>query len=561
MNFKKDCTLVPPPASLNKSFKAIFFLILSMFTFFSCDGNVLGFHGDVIIQVYDNTTEEEIVKRTTIASDHGCIIAKVPENAPIEAELTFEFSIDINGTTYTENLSKGQVLVINSIPAGKIYSVRCTAKFPSGAVYAAGTAEANVMAGKISKLDLVLRRVSEDSNPGPLLTNVTVTFNSNGGSPVDPQTFTRGGKATRPADPEREDYIFVGWYENQTAGTEFDFNTAIYEDTTVYARWVDAGGFQGTAYAEMPAGTTGTYGTAGVYVKFGDWPQTIKDETVTVYEKASVKVGMFTYYKGDDGSWYAKIKENACQVGYKYTNGEDVARSSADSYKYFKVEPIKWRVLTNNYSGKRLLLAENTLVACAYYDYKDVNRNGTIYPNNYKESRIRAYLNGLSYSVKQSEKVSQTVNSEFNDNGFLQTAFTEILRSSIADTTVDNSAASTTDTDGNLEQATSYYCNNTRDKIFLLSEKEVTTRDYGFGSYISSGVGNKRIRMPTDFSKASGAYQSATAGYGDCWSLRSPRGGGIEYAILSVNADGKANDAISYVSTTNGVCPALCVNP
>ena len=33
-----------------------------------------------------------------------------------------------------------------------------------------------------------------------------------------------------------------------------------------------------------------------------------------------------------------------------------------------------------------------------YYDYYNVNRtiNGsTVYPNNYKESKIRAYLNGL----------------------------------------------------------------------------------------------------------------------------------------------------------------------
>ena len=47
------------------------------------------------------------------------------------------------------------------------------------------------------------------------------------------------------------------------------------------------------------------------------------------------------------------------------------------------VEPIKWRILTNNYDhdsnsetdGKKLLLADNILTGCIYYDSVDLSGN------------------------------------------------------------------------------------------------------------------------------------------------------------------------------------------
>lgn len=41
--------------------------------------------------------------------------------------------------------------------------------------------------------------------------------------------------------------------------------------------------------------------------------------------------------------------------------------------KYYKVEPIKWKVLTNDYngSGKKLLLANNVLMVMQFYEYTD----------------------------------------------------------------------------------------------------------------------------------------------------------------------------------------------
>ena len=125
----------------------------------------------------------------------------------------------------------------------------------------------------------------------------------------------------------------------------------------------------------MLSGADGSAGTSGTYVCFGDWPKTIKAAGITVNESKSVQVGANTYYKGSDGAWYAKQQENAYHTGYSYSDNTAVAQSSAGSYKYFKVEPIKWRVVTTDYngSGKKLLLAENILINGTYYD----NTRGT----------------------------------------------------------------------------------------------------------------------------------------------------------------------------------------
>lgn len=65
-----------------------------------------------------------------------------------------------------------------------------------------------------------------------------VSFNANGhGTAPASQTVELNGKATKPADPTAEGYVFRGWYTTAACTTEFDFNTPIAADTTLYAKW------------------------------------------------------------------------------------------------------------------------------------------------------------------------------------------------------------------------------------------------------------------------------------------------------------------------------------
>lgn len=62
----------------------------------------------------------------------------------------------------------------------------------------------------------------------------TVTFNSDGGSPVGSQSILDGQKATAPANPSKSGYTFVGWYNGNT---KYDFNSAVTSNLTLTAKW------------------------------------------------------------------------------------------------------------------------------------------------------------------------------------------------------------------------------------------------------------------------------------------------------------------------------------
>ena len=66
----------------------------------------------------------------------------------------------------------------------------------------------------------------------------TVLFETDGGSLIDSQTVRAYETAAKPNDPVKDGYDFAGWYL-QNSDTEFDFNTAITEDTHLYARWTE----------------------------------------------------------------------------------------------------------------------------------------------------------------------------------------------------------------------------------------------------------------------------------------------------------------------------------
>ena len=65
----------------------------------------------------------------------------------------------------------------------------------------------------------------------------TVTFNTNGGSTIDPITVYKNTRLAEMAPPTRDDYIFTGW---TNAGKEWDFGESgdlVKTDMTLYANW------------------------------------------------------------------------------------------------------------------------------------------------------------------------------------------------------------------------------------------------------------------------------------------------------------------------------------
>ncbi|HHX80134.1 MAG TPA: hypothetical protein GX692_03615 [Acholeplasmataceae bacterium] len=65
----------------------------------------------------------------------------------------------------------------------------------------------------------------------------TVSFETDGGSVVEAQNVFEGEKATEPAVPTKEGFAFAGWFTDAGFENEFDFDTPITADITLYAKW------------------------------------------------------------------------------------------------------------------------------------------------------------------------------------------------------------------------------------------------------------------------------------------------------------------------------------
>ena len=312
-------------------------------------------------------------------------------------------------------------------------------------------------------------------------------------------------------------YDFLGWYKDASFEQEVTSLTLDLGDVTLYAKWSEP-----TSQTE----TVQVYTREGDYIYFGEYPQTIKSSDVTVGDVADED----GYYLGSDGERYAKVVADPySSSGYTFSDGSDV--TNGETY-YFKVEPIRWRILSES-DGSAFILADG-IIANHYYHHTTSSttiEGETVYANNYKHSDIRAWLNGE----------------------FLNTAFGEVAQSLIETTEVDNSAYST----GSSSNA--YACENTFDKVFLLSQREVVNSEYGFASSASTDDTARRMTV-SDYARSTGAYMYTNSSYFGCgfWWLRSPSSSG-SYSARDVGSDGYADgyDIFSVGHDGDGVVPAL----
>jgi uncharacterized repeat protein (TIGR02543 family) len=340
----------------------------------------------------------------------------------------------------------------------------------------------------------------------------TITFNSNGGSSVASITAEAGEGITAPTAPTKTGYTFGGWYtDNNTFINEYEFTTMPEESFTLYAKWIEDEPQAQTEYTRINA--SGEPAVDGDYILFGEYPQTIKANEVTVGTSADTR----GYYLGSDGYYYAKVTATPLSSGYTFSTSATV---SSGMVYYFKVEPIKWRILEES-GGTALILCES-IIANMWYDGSS---------NNYMNSEIRAWLN----------------------NEFYNTAFNTLQQELIQITNVDNSVDST----GYSSNPNT--CANTNDKIFLPSYREMVNIAYGFSSDCYADDTARR-RLTSDYSRATGAYMNTdTSYYGNgIWWLRSPNYGYSDRA-RSVSNNGIRNN--DYVHRTSfGVVPALVID-
>ncbi|MBP5445568.1 MAG: hypothetical protein J6Y28_05280 [Acholeplasmatales bacterium] len=206
----------------------------------------------------------------------------------------------------------------------------------------------------------------------------------------------------------------------------------------------------------------------------------------------------------------------------QYKNGYSI-----DNVYWFKYEPIKWNILEEK-NGKAMLISDLIIDSQQYYATEMDDETGLavqpgiIYENNYELSDIRKWLN----------------------DDFYNTVFIDLEREIIETTTVDNSANTFQNYYKDLE------CNNTDDKVFLLSYQEAV-------SYYQEN--EDRITLGTDYALSQGLTQGVNSQgiEGAFWFLRSPYAP-YRYAVSMVYYNGAImKDAVIF--TFYGIRPALWI--
>ena len=109
----------------------------------------------------------------------------------------------------------------------------------------------------------------------------TVNFETNGGSEIAPQVIEEGGFVEQPADPQREGYRLLAWYEDEDLTTVYDFESPVTANLTLYAAWEEIVEEEDSFLDQDPVDVE-------IYTFDADRNSIVVGETVTVHFEAEI---------------------------------------------------------------------------------------------------------------------------------------------------------------------------------------------------------------------------------------------------------------------------------
>lgn len=277
-------------------------------------------------------------------------------------------------------------------------------------------------------------------------------------------------------------------------------------------------------------------------IYFGSYPQSeITSKDGRVYNKLKNATSWDNNDTTIDGVKYRRLKgEDATQ--HAYSGGSEQYYDWNDdytTYHYFKYEPIKWRVL-NKDNNDVFLLSD-----IALDDQRYNEKWATI---TWEKSSMRSWINGYKASENQPEI-------DYSNKNFIDTAFSTAQKNAIKTTKVENR--------NNIHYGSAGQGgNDTSDKIFLLSEREVYNTDdakkYGF--VLDGEVYDEARRCKcSTYAYAMGTWRNiedSECNGNALWFLRSP-GGSCYGDVTAVYDFGRVNSGGTSIFSDHSVRPAI----
>lgn len=258
---------------------------------------------------------------------------------------------------------------------------------------------------------------------------------------------------------------FIGWYDKNdnllSKDDSYTFELQPNETNYIYSKYLNE-----TEENEWNLSHGAIPKQIGEKISYGLYPQSVVSDEQLVNILNSKKVPSFGNMFHYNQEYYCYqnarlFRENSGELPSKRDFDDGTIIIPGNKY-WFKYEPILWDILTDG--DAKTLLSSKLLSVQQFNDYfgNKVIDEKIVFPNNYKESSLRKWLNNDFY------------NSAFVFGG-----------SKINVTEVDNSCETL------VNKQSAYSCENTFDKVFMLSY-----RDY------YSFTPNERQCLTTDYSRS-----------------------------------------------------------
>ncbi|MBQ3235547.1 MAG: InlB B-repeat-containing protein [Clostridia bacterium] len=348
------------------------------------------------------------------------------------------------------------------------------------------------------------------------------------------------------------EYEFLGWYVDNLYQTQVSSLNYSLGDVTLYAQWSANPTIKDII-------DTGDYFIDENSLYFGSHPQTLVENELIINDlnfgcgnlptqdslNGWTSFGYYLSGAKSDYTFYKDVTLNGvkyrgvCFTEYRpvnntYSNNNAVCQYNSGYEKmqvyFFRFDPIKWDILKIE-GSQALVYSDLILDSVCWQEDESAFSDLKTYPNNYELSTIRKYLN----------------------DGFLDIAFNDTQAQKII-TSINDNSEKTSFTNPNP-----YLCNDTEDKVFLLSYKDLVNESYRFNK-VYSIYDPARRKSGTDYANClglrygTGEYDS----YASYW-LRTPfySSENVSHLVLPT---GYSTAVFAVTECCVGLVPALNIN-
>lgn len=230
----------------------------------------------------------------------------------------------------------------------------------------------------------------------------TMTFESNGGTSVDPiERTVEQSSIIRPNPPTKEGFTFLGWYLDTEFTELYTFDLPINENVTLYAKWEETISDQShllteelPIYSELYGNTNGNLNNSGLVVYDGSAKLHYFSISSSVYAfnpETDVTTQLFTLSSGgratylnlNDGILYFIDSSNGYLLSYDLitetlttrSETENTYVSTTQSWVSFLYHTVMYE--QDYVAFQRYLISSDSLSSVQGYGYEQMNIFGT----------------------------------------------------------------------------------------------------------------------------------------------------------------------------------------